>query len=80
MRKESSEMSHEKSDHMAHGVLCDPQGVNSVPLTHGNSPGFFLLWMLTGKDFNGSPIKVSFATRRTDFGRGGGGSMRGGRG
>lgn len=43
MRKESSEMSHEKSDHMAHGVLCDPQGVNSVPLTHGNSPGFSLV-------------------------------------
>ncbi|MCJ8738941.1 hypothetical protein PDJAM_G00041520 [Pangasius djambal] len=36
-----------------------------------------------GKDFNGSPIKVSFATRRADFGRGGGGGgggMRGGRG
>ncbi|KAG5832015.1 hypothetical protein ANANG_G00286630 [Anguilla anguilla] len=32
-----------------------------------------------GKDFNGNPIKVSFATRRADFGRGGGG-MRGGRG
>ncbi|KAI4875343.1 hypothetical protein NFI96_022829, partial [Prochilodus magdalenae] len=31
------------------------------------------------KDFNGNPIKVSFATRRADFGRGGGG-MRGGRG
>ncbi|XP_045066798.1 uncharacterized protein LOC121550325 isoform X5 [Coregonus clupeaformis] len=35
-----------------------------------------------GKDFKGNPIKVSFATRRADFGvgRGGGGGMRGGRG
>ncbi|KAF0033194.1 hypothetical protein F2P81_015484 [Scophthalmus maximus] len=37
-----------------------------------------------GKDFSGNPIKVSFATRRADFGgRGGsagGGGMRGGRG
>lgn len=33
----------------------------------------------SGKDFNGNPIKVSFATRRAEFGRGGG-SMRGGRG
>ncbi len=32
----------------------------------------------TGKDFNGNPIKVSFATRRADFG--GRGGMRGGRG
>uniref|UniRef100_A0A8C1K6K7 RNA-binding protein FUS n=1 Tax=Cyprinus carpio TaxID=7962 RepID=A0A8C1K6K7_CYPCA len=32
-----------------------------------------------GKDFNGNPIKVSFATRRAEFGRGGG-AMRGGRG
>lgn len=32
-----------------------------------------------GKDFSGNPIKVSFATRRAEFGRGGGG-MRGGRG
>uniref|UniRef100_A0A671P9Y8 RNA-binding protein FUS n=1 Tax=Sinocyclocheilus anshuiensis TaxID=1608454 RepID=A0A671P9Y8_9TELE len=32
-----------------------------------------------GKDFSGNPIKVSFATRRVEFGRGGG-SMRGGRG
>ncbi|XP_051790501.1 RNA-binding protein FUS isoform X3 [Erpetoichthys calabaricus] len=32
-----------------------------------------------GKEFNGNPIKVSFATRRADFGRGGG-NMRGGRG
>ncbi|XP_029996861.1 RNA-binding protein FUS-like isoform X1 [Sphaeramia orbicularis] len=31
-----------------------------------------------GKDFNGNPIKVSFATRRADFG--GRGGMRGGRG
>uniref|UniRef100_A0A1A8CGS0 Fusion (Involved in t(12,16) in malignant liposarcoma) n=1 Tax=Nothobranchius kadleci TaxID=1051664 RepID=A0A1A8CGS0_NOTKA len=31
-----------------------------------------------GKDFNGNPIKVSFATRRPDFG--GRGGMRGGRG
>lgn len=35
----------------------------------------------SGKDFNGNPIKVSFATRRAEFGRGGGGGgMRGGRG
>lgn len=34
-----------------------------------------------GKDFNGNPIKVSFATRRAEFGRGGSsGGMRGGRG
>ncbi|KAM9541492.1 RNA-binding protein FUS isoform 5-T5 [Salvelinus alpinus] len=35
-----------------------------------------------GKDFKGNPIKVSFATRRADFGvgRGGAGGMRGGRG
>lgn len=32
----------------------------------------------SGKDFNGNPIKVSFATRRADFG--GRGGMRGGRG
>lgn len=38
-----------------------------------------LIWVFAGKDFNGNPIKVSFATRRADFGRGGGG-MRGGRG
>lgn len=31
-----------------------------------------------GKDFNGNPIKVSFATRRADFG--GRGAMRGSRG
>ncbi|KAL6488842.1 hypothetical protein MHYP_G00025830 [Metynnis hypsauchen] len=33
---------------------------------------------LKGKDFNGNPFKVSFATCRADFGHGGGG-MRGGR-
>ncbi|XP_064867168.1 RNA-binding protein FUS isoform X3 [Oncorhynchus nerka] len=35
-----------------------------------------------GKDFKGNPIKVSFATRRADFGvgRGGAGGMRGERG
>lgn len=32
----------------------------------------------SGKEFNGNPIKVSFATRRADFG--GRGGMRGGRG
>uniref|UniRef100_A0A8C8ADM4 FUS RNA binding protein n=1 Tax=Otus sunia TaxID=257818 RepID=A0A8C8ADM4_9STRI len=32
-----------------------------------------------GKEFSGNPIKVSFATRRADFNRGGGGG-RGGRG
>ncbi|XP_062875078.1 RNA-binding protein FUS isoform X2 [Trichomycterus rosablanca] len=32
-----------------------------------------------GKDFNGNSIKVSFATRRAEFGRGGG-AMRGGSG
>lgn len=36
------------------------------------------LFNQTGKDFNGNPIKVSFATRRADFG--GRGGMRGGRG
>nr|XP_034956951.1 RNA-binding protein FUS-like [Zootoca vivipara] len=34
-----------------------------------------------GKEFSGNPIKVSFATRRADFNRGGGGGNgRGGRG
>ncbi|XP_067088391.1 RNA-binding protein FUS-like [Osmerus mordax] len=33
-----------------------------------------------GKDFNGNPIKVSFATRRADFGGRGGGMRGGGRG
>ena len=32
-----------------------------------------------GKEFSGNPIKVSFATRRADFNRGGG-NGRGGRG
>lgn len=39
---------------------------------------FWFLYSLTGKDFNGNPIKVSFATRRADFG--GRGGIRGGRG
>lgn len=37
--------------------------------------------VLPGKEFNGKPIKVSFATRRAEFTqRGGGGGGRGGRG
>lgn len=39
--------------------------------------------LISGKDFNGKPIKVSFATRRAEFtqrGGGGGGGGRGGRG
>lgn len=40
-----------------------------------NSPIFISL----GKEFSGNPIKVSFATRRADFNRGGG-NGRGGRG
>lgn len=63
--------------------VVHPDTVNIEPGLYDhlrmNSHQSSLMWMLTGKDFNGSPIKVSFATRRADFGRGGGG-MRGGRG
>ena len=38
-----------------------------------------LILPFLGKEFSGNPIKVSFATRRADFNRGGGGG-RGGRG
>lgn len=39
----------------------------------------FLHFISLGKEFSGNPIKVSFATRRADFSRGGG-NGRGGRG
>lgn len=37
---------------------------------------FFSLCLSTGKEFNGNVIKVSFATRRPEFMRGGGGGGR----
>lgn len=38
------------------------------------------LCFISGKEFNGKPIKVSFATRRAEFTQRGGGSGGGGRG
>lgn len=40
---------------------------------------FWYFFISLGKEFSGNPIKVSFATRRADFNRGGG-NGRGGRG
>lgn len=45
---------------------------------HKKSP-FHTSFISVGKEFSGNPIKVSFATRRADFNRGGG-NGRGGRG
>lgn len=43
-------------------------------------PHCLLVFLISGKEFNGKPIKVSFATRRAEFTQRGGGGGRGGRG
>lgn len=44
-----------------------------------NKKSLYTSFISLGKEFSGNPIKVSFATRRADFNRGGG-NGRGGRG
>uniref|UniRef100_A0A3Q2WVA2 TAF15 RNA polymerase II, TATA box binding protein (TBP)-associated factor n=1 Tax=Haplochromis burtoni TaxID=8153 RepID=A0A3Q2WVA2_HAPBU len=59
-----------------------PKGEATVSFDDPPSAKAAIDWF-DGKDFNGKPIKVSFATRRAEFtqrGGGGGGGSRGGRG
>lgn len=52
---------------------------NAFGLAGLNKKFLFYIFISLGKEFSGNPIKVSFATRRADFNRGGG-NGRGGRG